>query len=400
MIKKEWKHLEQLNSEEILNHFPEYVVELIHVILQEGFIITLVGGAVRDYLLTGVFSKDLDFELRHPYDYVGKEWESRINHLEDRLQNTFHYKVDLLSFSVMRVHWPDYQFEMELAPARLESFDLVKGLGHSDMEVELVSNRDYSETFARRDFTLNALGIEFYKKESQLLVSFIDPFGGIDHLDQKQLVPCGRNIGRDPVRFCRAIRFALKFKLDFSNELEKSFEDFNLTKLTYFYFFREAFKVDFFHFCEIFFSKVSQAKIPIHEDFKSISFLEHVGHHHLDLKNQEEVLLFLIYSSSSTYEQVESFCKMAKLKKSLIDRHYNFKATLEELEEIDLSSLEAELQKMDFGGFLARGFAFISLLSTRNFHTLADSTLNLKPPRRFANRERYEEASGSISSIF
>ena len=45
---------------------------------------------------------------------------------------------------------------------------------------------------------------------------------------------------------------------------------------------------------------------------------------------------------------------------------------------------------MDLGGFLARGFALISLLFTRHFHPLAGSTLNLEPPRRFANRESYE----------
>ena len=44
---------------------------------------------------------------------------------------------------------------------------------------------------------------------------------------------------------------------------------------------------------------------------------------------------------------------------------------------------------MDFCGCLARGFAFISLLSTRHFPPLAGSTLNLEPPRRFANRIRY-----------
>ena len=49
---------------------------------------------------------------------------------------------------------------------------------------------------------------------------------------------------------------------------------------------------------------------------------------------------------------------------------------------------------MDLGGCLARGFAFISLLSTRHFHPLAGSTLNLEPPRRFANRERYVEREG------
>ncbi len=356
MISNVWKHEQDLSEEGILEQFPAHVRELLESILQEGFILTLVGGAVRDYFINHQLSKDLDFELRHPYQYDESEWSFRLGRLEERLQEVYGYSVELLSFSVMRVHWEDHDEDVELAPARVESYDNSDGLGHSDMEVLLVSNRDYRETFARRDFSLNAMGIEFYKKETELKVRFIDPFEGLKDLTQKSLVPCGDNFSKDPVRFCRAIRFALKFNLKFSTELINSFSHFNLSALTSFYFFREAFKVDFFHFAEIFYEWVARANIAISEELEDLKFLSRIGIRNLDLSSASEVLLFLIYhkgkeGEEATYKQIELFAKVAKLKSSLIDRHLNLKATLEELQSIDVEGLKLTLKEMSFEEF-------------------------------------------------
>ena len=367
-MEKNWKHQDRLVTEDILNHFPDYIVEFIQNITQEGFILTLVGGAVRDYFLTGNFSKDLDFELRHPFEYIGPEWQARLNHLQERLQNTYNYEVELLSFSIMRVSWPGHEYEVELAPARIESFDRVKALGHSDVEVELVSNRDYKDTFARRDFSLNAMGIEFYKERSDFLISFIDPYDGKTDLYNKELVPCGRNIARDPVRFCRALRFAVKFDLTFSTGLVSSLSDFNLSKLTSYYFFKEGFKVDFFKFCTLFYQWSDKANIPLSNDFKSLKFLGRISQYNLGLKSAEEVLIYLIYQDSLTltHMEIENFCKVSKIKMSLIDRHLNLKATLDELGERGIDEVKSELTNLDFDGFLK--FDLKSAL--KRFHTM------------------------------
>ena len=59
-------------SENFRKLFPEDVYELIIQISRQGFGLTLVGGAVRDYFLNGNLSKDLDFELRHSFEYDEK----------------------------------------------------------------------------------------------------------------------------------------------------------------------------------------------------------------------------------------------------------------------------------------------------------------------------------------
>ncbi len=358
MISNVWKHEQDLKDEEILKQFPVHVRDLLESILQEGFILTLVGGAVRDFFIHGHFSKDLDFELRHPYEYDEKDWGFRLGRLEERLQDTYGHKVELLSFSIMRVHWDEHEEDVELAPARIESYENSDGHGHSDMEVRLVSNGDYRDTFARRDFTLNAMGIEFYKKETELLIRFIDPFGGREDLNSRELVPCGENFTRDPVRFCRAVRFALKFNLEFSSELISRMGEFNLSALTSFYFFREGLKVDFFRFTEIFYHWIMKANIPLSDELKQLSFLGGIGSPNLNLTTTHEVLLFLIYHKTKdgaevAFKDIEHFSKVAKLKSALVDGHLNLKAALEELGSIEVHEIKEQLKGLSFQEFLA-----------------------------------------------
>lgn len=364
MISKVWKHEQNLSGEGLLELFPDHVRELLEAILQEGFILTLVGGGIRDYFLTEHFPTDLDFELRHPYQYNEKDWFFRIGHLEERLQKSFDhlghkegYKVELLSFSIMRIGWDNHEEEVELAPARIESYANAQGYGHSDMDVKLVSNASYEETFARRDFTLNAMGIEFYKKSTDLIIRFIDPFDGLSHLNSKELVPCGDHFSKDPVRFCRALRFSIKYDFHFSKKLSECLKEFNLTQLSAFYFFREAFKVDFFAFAKLFFKWVDAEKLPLGRDLAELSFLAKLGLPNLGLAQVQDILLFLIYYKGDSGEcasikEIQNFAKVAKLKPALIDGHINLKSSLEELEGLSPDQIREEVKDLSFSDFI------------------------------------------------
>lgn len=360
MISSVWRHEQDITKKGMLMLLPEHVRELLEVIVEEGFILTLVGGAVRDYFLCGHFSKDLDFELRSEYQYNEKDWAFHIGKLIEHLRENYGHlglKIGLLSFSVMRIGWIDHEEEIELAPARIESYDNSEGLGHSDIDVTLVSNGDYTQTFARRDFTLNAMGIEFSKKEANLLLRFIDPFRGLQDLTAKELVPCGENFPKDPVRFCRALRFSLKYELKFSQLVCDSFKNFNLTQLSAFYFFREGFKVDFFKFVALFFHWSEKVNLPLSHDLCSLKFLAQIIPVNLGLSTVQEVLLFLIYHKRNKIESicikdVENFAKVAKLKSSLIVGHTNLKVALEELEGHDPDEISLDIRRLSFGEFI------------------------------------------------
>lgn len=343
---------DSLNDGDIIEHeafralIPKDVYDLLIEVSREGFSLTLVGGAVRDWLLTGHLSHDLDFELRHTFEYEEKDWSFRVNRLGERLREIYRYQVEFLSFSILRVTWPDSSFDVELGPSRLENYKGDGPFGHSDFEATLVSSGKYTETFQRRDFTINALGIEFRSPLTTDEFVFVDPYGGRKDLELKRVVPCSEHCHKDPVRFCRAIRFKNKLGLSYSKEMENSFMNFNLTKLSLFYFFREAFKCDFFGFVHDFFSIVEKHEIPVSQEIEELKFLGKVGEKNLSLHNETEILMYLIYKDGLhlSEENLLAFLKYANLKDGVLKTHRNFKAVLEDLDQKGFESSKVLIQ--------------------------------------------------------
>lgn len=325
-----------INHEEFRSLIPKDVYDLLIEVSREGFSLTLVGGAVRDWFLTGKLPHDLDFELRHTFEYEENEWSFRVNRLGERLREIYHYQVEFLSFSILRVTWPDSAFDVELGPSRLENYKGDGPFGHSDFEASLVSSGQYSDTFKRRDFTFNALGIEFRSPGTPDEFVFVDPYGGREDLEKKSVVPCSKNCFKDPVRFCRAIRFKNKLGLTFSQEMNQMFSQFNLTKLSLFYFFREAFKCDFFGFTHDFFEIAEANNILLSKEIIDLSFLKNVGEKNLSLHSETEVLMYLIYKDDLhlTEENIYSFLKHSKGKEALLKTHRGFKESLSKLDEL------------------------------------------------------------------
>lgn len=345
---------DQVIAQDFRGLIPKDVYDLCVEVSREGFSLTLVGGAVRDWLLTGHLPKDLDFELRHTFEYDEKDWSFRVNRLGERLREVYNYQVEFLSFSILRVSWPGSEIDVELGPARLEEYSDQGSYGHSDFQEVLVSNRPYEETFKRRDFTLNAMGIEFNSPQTADEFIFRDPFSGKEDLENGLLRPCGSHFSKDPVRFCRAIRFSLKYQLEFSSELKEMLGEFHLEKLSLFYLFREAFKVDFFKFIKTFYGLCDQYQIPLGEDHNQLRFLSKLKGENLQLRDERDILLFLTYHEdfSDRQQEVERFCELAKTKLSVFKAHIQFKETLINLEGFNAGEFKAKAQNLSWQEFI------------------------------------------------
>ncbi|MBP9675085.1 MAG: hypothetical protein KBD63_08345 [Bacteriovoracaceae bacterium] len=307
-----WKE-ESLNKLKTLPSFfsSELTQFLQHLFLQ-GYSVILVGGATRDFLESGKLSTDLDFELRHSESLEGEKWLRRLGQLKFFLQD-HDYQVVEQPYGIFQINL-SAQEKIELSSARTEFYseENKKNPMHKGFQVKLQSQMDTVESFKRRDFTLNAIGLEMGK--DKLVVH--DPFAGIESLKEGTLELCSADFLYDPVRFLRALRFKIKKKLDYGEQLEKKLSLFNLMNLTHFYFFEEAFKSgDVFVFFNIFFSSCEKYQIPISLEVMSFTFLKNIQSLH-PVNNKEDFCKVLCFPKNNvTQEKIIHIASALGIKK-------------------------------------------------------------------------------------
>lgn len=162
------------------------ILAIVDAINAAGGRALLVGGAVRDLLL-GLPIKDLDIEV---HGCTPAQLEA--------LLRKFGY-VDLVgkAFGVYRVQGIDTDFSL---PRKDES-------GRKP-EVIIDPHMELKDAFARRDLTINAMGIDLRSFE------LIDPFGGQQDLAAGVLrAPDIRFFTEDPLRFYRVMQFIGRFEM-------------------------------------------------------------------------------------------------------------------------------------------------------------------------------------------
>lgn len=167
---------------------------LLDVINKEATAV-LVGGCVRDHLLNKP-CKDIDIEV----------YGIDLSKLERLLSKHFHVLAVGKSFGVLKVtvtNLGDKQ-TFDVAMPRNENKE---GYGHKGFIVTPDKNMSFEQAAKRRDFTINAMGIN--SKTNELM----DPYGGFDDLKQKLLRHVSEAFKEDPLRVFRAAQFCARFKL-------------------------------------------------------------------------------------------------------------------------------------------------------------------------------------------
>lgn len=204
---------------------PDAWSEVLSVVVGYGFVPTLVGGTVRDYFLNQTVGKDWDIEISHPtLSFNPDQWKAFGKGLAGVGKTT------LLPYDIIRLDHKSYQFEF--SPQRQEIFHESPS-HHKNFEARYEFNVPYQVAALRRDFTINALGIDLKNKV------LLDPFEGLRHLRENSLVPCGEDFAKDPVRFLRALRFSVLLKMELSSHLKELLSKMDLSYLSFHYIWSE-----------------------------------------------------------------------------------------------------------------------------------------------------------------
>lgn len=172
---------------------PPVLGDILKELLEIGGTPILVGGCVRDYFLN-IPVKDFDVEI------FGID---SLEIIEKTLQKFGSVKLVGKSFGVLTLKVDGFDFDF--AMPRIE-----KKIGntHQDFEIITNANLSFKEAAIRRDFTINAIGYNFFTKE------FLDPFNGIIDLKNRVLKHIEvKTFVEDSLRVYRAVQFCARFDL-------------------------------------------------------------------------------------------------------------------------------------------------------------------------------------------
>lgn len=170
------------------NSFSSFY-DLAEKIAQHGGRLYIVGGAVRDLMLGNTFN-DVDLCVTG----LSLEELEKITHVS-RVQGS--------SFPVIIING------CEVALARTER---KSGKGHKGFEINTDNNITIEQDLLRRDVTINSMAIDVLSNK------LIDPYGGIEDLNNQTLRHTSSAFVEDPLRVYRVARFASKLGYSVAKE--------------------------------------------------------------------------------------------------------------------------------------------------------------------------------------
>lgn len=175
---------------------PSRLLQIAEDIRSAGGRAFLVGGWVRDALL-GKNCRDYDVEV---YDL---DQEQLISILKN------YGRTNLVGKAFGVIHLAMKGESLDFSFPRTES---KVGYGHRGFVVHTDAKLSFREAALRRDFTINAMGMELPE------LTLCDPYGGIDDLKRCCLRHVGPAFAEDSLRVLRGVQFASRFNLTLAAE--------------------------------------------------------------------------------------------------------------------------------------------------------------------------------------
>ncbi|MCF0215176.1 MAG: CCA tRNA nucleotidyltransferase [Fibrobacteraceae bacterium] len=180
-----------LDGKQFTPELPKRLLLIAEDIRSAGGRAFLVGGWVRDALL-GKNCRDYDVEV---YDL---EQDQLLSILKN------YGRPNLVGKAFGVIHLAMHGEDLDFSFPRTES---KVGYGHRGFVVKTDAKLSFKQAAYRRDFTINAMGMELPE------LTLCDPYGGIDDLKSRTLRHVGEAFGEDSLRILRGVQFASRFHL-------------------------------------------------------------------------------------------------------------------------------------------------------------------------------------------
>lgn len=164
-------------------------LELARLFQDAGGNLLMVGGSVRD-LIWREYPKELDFEARG----------LSVEEIKSLLSPHFKCNEVGKAFGVLKIKGQP----IEIALPRTE---IKTGSGHKGFSIDVDPNLPFEEAVLRRDFTINALGL------NPLTDELFDPCRGRQDIADRILSHVGPAFKEDPLRVLRGMQFIARFQL-------------------------------------------------------------------------------------------------------------------------------------------------------------------------------------------
>ncbi len=304
----------------IASLFPCAVKNLLREIEELGFSLCLVGGAPRDFFMKNSLSTDLDFEIRN----------QDVGVLRLFFKNKM-IKYSELPYQITRVELDD--MDLEFSIPRIER-QIEGNKTHHHFEAHLDTTLSYKDAFKRRDFTINAIGIELNISEGKEEV--VDPYEGLKDLSRGILREISKDFYQDSVRFLRLIRFSIKYDFKINESITKHMGEFNLRELSKHHFTQEMFKsLDAGKFINKFNELVKAYKLSIPKEFEFWNQLNFSS----ELKTKDDFLVAVFFKKNDSAKEVANFFLMPEKKLKDLKSFYNSFKSIKTSSKIQLSEL-------------------------------------------------------------
>ena len=199
-----------LSGTEFSPELPGRLLKIAGEIRDAGGRAFLVGGWVRDALL-GKSCRDYDIEV---YDMA-----------QDALVPLLskYGRTNLVGKAFGVIHLAMKGLSLDFSFPRTEN---KVGYGHRGFVVHTDEKLSFKEAALRRDFTINAMGMELPE------LTLCDPYGGMDDLKAHVLRHVSEAFAEDSLRILRGVQFASRFELTLAPETAELCKSLSLEDLS------------------------------------------------------------------------------------------------------------------------------------------------------------------------